>query len=78
MMTIEEVVQNLTARIQNSISLSFREFSGADKSAKIDIIVSFLAMLELVKQEIISVRQEVHFDDIQMENRNIGVPHYGE
>lgn len=78
MLSLEEMVQNLTARIQNSISLSFKEFSGAGKNEKISVIVSFLAMLELVKQEIISVRQEIHFDDIQMENRQLGVPQYGE
>lgn len=78
MMSLEEMVKNLTARIQNSISLSFKEFSGIGKKEKIGVIVSFLAMLELVKQEIISVKQEVHFEDIQMESTQLGVPQYGE
>jgi chromatin segregation and condensation protein Rec8/ScpA/Scc1 (kleisin family) len=38
--------------------------------------VSFLAMLELVKQGIISVTQDKHFSDITMETDNIGTPKY--
>ena len=46
------------------------------KSEKINIIVSFLAMLELVKQELIAVKQEEHFGDIDMENQKVGLPSY--
>jgi chromatin segregation and condensation protein Rec8/ScpA/Scc1 (kleisin family) len=57
--------------------MSFKEFAGtASKGEKVNIIVSFLAMLELVKQGIIDVKQERHFDDIHMETDSVGVPKY--
>ncbi|HVU06195.1 MAG TPA: ScpA family protein [Candidatus Paceibacterota bacterium] len=81
--SLEEMIGNLTKRVVESLRMSFREFSGhAGKTAenqakKVDVIVSFLAMLELVKQGIINVTQERHFDDIQMETgQSVGVPKY--
>ncbi|MCR4330760.1 MAG: segregation/condensation protein A, partial [Patescibacteria group bacterium] len=74
--SLEEVMDKLTQRITASISMSFREFSGTGKKERAHVIVSFLAMLELVKQGAISVRQEKNFTDINMESRNVGVPMY--
>jgi segregation and condensation protein A len=77
--SLEEMIGNLTKRIQSSIKMSFKSFSNdfaQDKSQKVNLIVSFLAMLELVKQGIIDVTQEKHFDDIQMETQSVGVPRY--
>jgi segregation and condensation protein A len=75
--SLEEMIMNLTERVTRSLKMSFKEFTGASgKGEKINVIVSFLAMLELVKQGIINVRQEKHFDDIHMETEDIGVPKY--
>jgi chromatin segregation and condensation protein Rec8/ScpA/Scc1 (kleisin family) len=74
--SLEEMITDLTSRISNSLKMSFKEFSGAGKAQRVHVIVSFLAMLELVKQGIIDVTQEKHFDDIHMETENIGVPRY--
>ncbi|HVT75285.1 MAG TPA: segregation/condensation protein A, partial [Candidatus Paceibacterota bacterium] len=84
--SLEEMIGNLTKRVAESLRMSFREFSGhggaggsgaAEAQAKkVDVIVSFLAMLELVKQGIINVTQERHFDDIHMETEGVGVPKY--
>ena len=59
------------------MSLSFKEFSNNAKKEKVHVIVSFLAMLELVKQEIILVRQDEHFGDIEMKSHKVGLPQYG-
>lgn len=72
---IDQVINSLTDRIQNAINLSFREFSkshGAENAeeVKIHIIVSFLAMLELVREGIIDVIQNSSFGDIEM-NRQV-------
>ena len=67
---------DLTKRVQSSIKLSFREFAKVGKEERVNVIISFLAMLELVKQGIVSVRQESHFDDIEMETQTTNVPHY--
>ncbi|MEK7607890.1 MAG: ScpA family protein [Patescibacteria group bacterium] len=75
--SLEEMIMNLTKRISASLKMSFKEFTGGiEKDKKVNIIVGFLAMLELVKQGIINVRQEKHFEDIHMETENVGVPKY--
>jgi segregation and condensation protein A len=74
--SLEEMIGNLTKRIQTSLRMSFGEFAKVDKKDKINIIVSFLAMLELVKQGIITVKQENHFDEIIMETEKLEVPKY--
>jgi segregation and condensation protein A len=74
--SLEEVMENLAERITKGLKMSFKEFSGMGKGEKVNIIVSFLAMLELVKQGIVSVTQDKHFSDITMETDNIGTPKY--
>src|SRR3989344_4942920 len=74
--SLEEMIINLTQRIQTNLKMSFREFSKHGKDEKVNVIVGFLAMLELVKQGIISVTQDKHFEDIHMETENISVPKY--
>ena len=74
--SLEETIKNLTDRISKNIKMSFSEFSKTGKSEKIEIIIGFLAMLELVKQGIISVTQEQAFTDITMETDTISVPKY--
>lgn len=74
--SLEEMITRLTTRIQTSFKMSFRDFAGVGKTDKVNIIVSFLAMLELVKEGVVHVTQDQHFDDIRMETRTIGVPHY--
>jgi len=74
-MSLEEAIGNLTTRIQSAIKMRFSDFV-KDKQEKVSIIVSFLGMLELVKQGIIDVKQDLHFSEIEMESNNIGVPRY--
>ena len=74
--SLEEMIDNLTLRIQAGLRMSFKEFSGEHKHEKVNVIVSFLAMLELVKQGTIHVSQEATFGDIHMETKEIGVPRY--
>ena len=73
--SLEEMISNLTSRITTGLKMSFRDFS-KDKEGRVNVIVSFLAMLELVKQGIINVVQERHFDDIVMETEHVGLPKY--
>ncbi|HBB65664.1 MAG TPA: hypothetical protein DCZ84_03485 [Candidatus Vogelbacteria bacterium] len=73
--SLEEAIGSLLTRVTRSLSLSFKDFVG-EKKEKVDIIVSFLGMLELVKQGSIDVRQDAHFSDIHMESSEVGVPRY--
>ena len=58
-------------RIQRAVNLSFKEFSQSHKAkdkeeAKIHVIISFLAMLELVREGVIDVIQNSSFDNIKI------------
>ena len=80
--SLEEMIESLTERITKSMKMSFKDFSRSTSSGqagtelKIHVIVSFLAMLELVKQGIINVRQDRDFHDIEIETQSVGVPRY--
>jgi segregation and condensation protein A len=69
--SIDQVIDNLTDRIQSAINISFKEFAKSHKAenvseARVHIIVSFLAMLELVREGIIDVIQNATFEDINI------------
>ncbi len=82
--SLEEMVEKLSERIKTSLKTSFKDFSrstssgqvGMDKVEKVNVIVSFLAMLELVKQGMVRVNQSKHFEDIEIESESTGVPSY--
>ena len=74
--SLEKVMDNLANRMQSALSLSFKEFAGVGKRERVEVVVGFLAMLELVKQGVIDVAQEGSFNDISMESKEVGVPKY--
>lgn len=68
---IDQMINSLTDRIQNAMNLSFREFSkshgaATEEEVKVHVIVSFLAMLELVREGLIDVIQNNSFEDIEI------------
>lgn len=73
--SLEEMIGKLVDRVQNSLKLSFKEFARGS-AEKVEVIVGFLAMLELVKQGAIDVVQEKRFEDIHMEAQKVDVPKY--
>ena len=74
--SIEEMIGTLTTRITGALRMSFKEFTSEHKEDRVNVIVSFLAMLELVKEGVLHVSQENNFDDIVMETKDVGVPRY--
>jgi segregation and condensation protein A len=69
--SLEQRIDEIKARIKNVAVTSFREaISGAKKA---DVVVSFLALLELVKQQIVSVEQQDSFHDILIHNNDLGI-----
>jgi len=79
--SLEKMIEDLTERVKNSLSMSFKNFSGMKKDNftkkdKINIVVSFLAMLELVKQGAIVAKQTCQFGDIDMQTQEINIPDY--
>jgi segregation and condensation protein A len=73
--SLEEVMDTLTKRVQTAFTLSFKEFAGGAKE-KVDVIVSFLALLELVKQGVVGAEQHERFEDITITNSKADVPRY--
>lgn len=76
MVTIEEMMDTLLARVQKAMTMSFKEFS-AGSTEKVEVIVSFLALLELVKEGAVGAEQGASFSDITITNMSASVPHYG-
>jgi len=81
--SLEEMIEQLAGRVSSAIALSFKDFSGLHKKSDADIqemkhtvIVSFLALLELVKQGIIKAQQHEHFGDITLQSDDVSVPTY--
>lgn len=75
LVTIEEMMDTLLARVQRAMTLTFKEFS-AGSAEKVEVIVSFLALLELVKQGAVDAAQHDPFADIRITNTSAGVPRY--
>ncbi len=73
--SLEEVISDLAKRVGQAMKMSFKDFV-KDKADKVNIIVSFLGMLELVKQGAINIEQKAHFEDIGMESTTVGIPRY--
>lgn len=72
---LEDMIEKLIERVRSNLKTSFSECTGNTKEKK-TIIVTFLAMLELVKRGLIQVQQTNQFTDIEMETNTIGMPHY--
>jgi segregation and condensation protein A len=67
--SLEEMIERLRQRVAAAMTLSFKEFAGGrggKQPPKHDVIIGFLALLELVKQGIINATQE-EGGDIRLE-----------
>jgi len=77
LVTIEEMMDRLAKRVQSAMTLSFKDFAGNQKE-KIEVIVSFLALLELVKQGAVAAEQYGQHGDIRISHTAAtSVPRYG-
>jgi segregation and condensation protein A len=75
--SIEEMIGRLQERVTSALRLSFKEFAGIGKKRERgEVIVSFLALLELVKQGIIKATQDRDFGDITLESDSVSTPSY--
>jgi len=69
---LEEVINTLVKRIQAAIRLSFTEVV-VGQAGKINVILNFLGMLELVKRGIINAEQAKPFQDITLHKLSKGL-----
>jgi segregation and condensation protein A len=70
--SIEEMIGRLTDRIQSALTMSFTDFVGSSgkpksKEERVEVIVGFLAMLELMRQGILDAVQESHKEEIMIQ-----------
>lgn len=77
LVTIEEMMDRLARRVQSALTLSFKDFAGGTQE-KVEVIVSFLALLELVKQGAVAAEQYGEHGDIRIHHTAVAtVPRYG-
>lgn len=73
--SLEDMMQNLQQRIERQMKLRFSELRRTESERK-NVIVGFLAILELFKQGDVLVVQQGRFDDIHVEKEQTDVPNY--
>ena len=66
-LTLEEKIVHLQNTLREKIETSFSELV-ANAEDKIEIVVSFLAILEMVKQQLINVEQGELFSEIRLKH----------
>lgn len=74
-LALEDVIVSLKKRLTTAFKTRFSELTKS--SEKHEVIVYFLAMLELVRNGSASVSQDRLFEDITIEIENVGAPKYG-
>jgi segregation and condensation protein A len=89
--SLEEMIVKLSERVSHDLKLSFRDFTRTQSRAlrngsndvvpkedKKSIIISFLALLELVKQGVLRATQENWTGDINIETKDVALPNYNQ
>ncbi len=64
--TIREKIQYILKNLAESRRVNFREMLSISKS-RIEVVVTFLALLELIKRHIVQANQDQLFEDIEVE-----------
>ncbi len=72
--SLEDMMRRLEERILKQFKIGFRDFAGTVERP--EVIVSFLAVLELVKQGLIMVEQQTRYADFAIEREGIDTPRY--
>ena len=72
---LEDVIRSVHERLSNALRTKFSDLIRSGDHA--EIIVHFLAILELVRSGSASVSQDKLFSDITIELENLGAPRYG-
>jgi len=72
--SLDEMMERLAERVKTSMKISFKSFAG--RAERVEMVVSFLALLELVRQGVMDAVQGETFGDISMESRDTGTPRY--
>jgi segregation and condensation protein A len=74
--SLEEMMNKVINRVRQNMTISFKTLSGEHKEKK-NVIIGFLAILELVKLGNLTANQNDRFSDITLESQEPNVPSYG-
>lgn len=74
--SLEEMMNKVINRVRQNMTISFKTLSKEHKEKK-NVIISFLAILELVKLGNVEANQHSTFDDILVESKEPSIPSYG-
>lgn len=72
---MSDMLDRLHRRVTREITLSFQDFSNRS-SSRSEVVVSFLALLELIKQGTVVARQHGTYGDISIAASDVDVPRY--
>jgi segregation and condensation protein A len=67
--TLEGKIEDFHKKLQGKVEFYFSHISGTAKN-RIDVIVAFLALLEMIKQRLVTVEQNSLFSDIRIAKIN--------
>jgi segregation and condensation protein A len=73
---LEDVLIDLTARVKKYAALSFKEFAKVGEASRGEVVVRFIALLELVKRGFLQARQSIPGGDIELRREEVSVPNY--
>lgn len=74
--SLDQMIERLTERVQQAIRMTFKDFTDGSTNVK-EVVVGFLAMLELVKRGFANVEQGAHFEEITIEYAGgVDLPRY--
>ncbi len=74
--SLEEMMNKVINRVRQNMSISFNTLAKEHKEKK-NVIISFLAILELVKLGNVDANQSKTFEDILVESKDPALPSYG-
>lgn len=73
---LEDVLSSLMKRVKKHVAYSFREFAKIGEAPKQEVVVRFVALLELVKQGFLEAEQKELAGDIELRHQEVAVPNY--
>ncbi|MBI4067940.1 segregation/condensation protein A [Candidatus Kaiserbacteria bacterium] len=73
--TLEEMIDRLKDRVMRAAKMRFKELT--KDASRADVVIQFLALLELVRGGVIAAEQDRPFSDIMLQSDTVGIPRYG-
>lgn len=73
--SLEEMIDRMKTRLLSAVRTRFSDVS--KNASRSEVVLQFLALLELVKNGFVQAEQERTFDDILLESQTVETPRYG-